>query len=387
MLNGEYKGVYAILEKIKRDNHRVDIAKLDDDENEGDDLTGGYILKIDKWEGSFNDGFPSNYPPPGNPEREIFFQYHYPKPEDITWQQKAYIRQFMNNFEAVMASEDYSNPQIGYPAIADVASFVDFFLINELTRNVDGYRLSTFFYKDKDSNGGKLKMGPVWDFNIALGNADYCDAWLTSGWAADFNIICSQDNWLIPFWWSQLRQDPTFMVQVKNRWQQLRSSTLSNTAIHGVIDSLAAVLAESEVRNFQRWPILGTYIWPNAYVGNTYQDEVNYLKNWLNARLAWMDMAAAQITQEENITEARLSVSAYPNPVHQQPAVFEYRLERPGKANLQVYDSNGRLQGQVQKEAPAGPGRAEWRAASPGVYFYQFWFNDRLVQSGTIVAQ
>lgn len=387
VLNGEYKGVYAILEKIKRDNNRVDIAKLDPDENEGDDLTGGYILKIDKWEGSFNDGFPSSYPPTSNPDGEIFFQYHYPKPEDISEPQKAYIQQFMHQFEDVMASEDYADPQSGYSSIMDPASFVDFFLINEITRNVDGYRLSTFFYKDKDSNGGKLKMGPVWDFNIAMGNADYCEAWVTSGWANDFNSVCPDDYWQIPFWWERLRQDSVFLQQVRTRWQQLRSAPFTNGEINGLIDSLANVLAESQVRNFQQWPILGTYVWPNAYVGNTYQQEVDYLKNWLTNRLAWMDEAIGQFPVGTDIEDKRFVLSVFPNPLHQQPALFEYNLEKFGNVSLELFDSAGRQVGRIEQVSSAGQHQIEWPAVAPGIYFYQFQFNGERVQVGKIVVQ
>lgn len=386
VLNGEYKGVYAILERIKRDNNRVDIAKLDPDENEGDDLTGGYILKIDKWEGSFNDGFPSEYPPTSNPDGEIFFQYHYPKPEDISEQQKAYIQQFMRQFENVLAADDYANPETGYASIMDPASFVDFFLINEITRNVDGYRLSTFFYKDKDSNGGKLKMGPVWDFNIALGNADYCEAWFASGWANDFNTVCPGDYWQIPFWWERLRQDPAFLALIKNRWQELRPEVFSTATIHGLIDSLGGVLEESQARNFQQWPILGSYVWPNAFVGNTYQEEVDYLKNWLSARLAWMDGAISQLTTGKDTSRHSFFVTAYPNPARHQPALFEFYLERPARIKLELHDSTGRRLGQIQEQLPEGPHQLEWPAAAPGVYFYQFWLNEKHIQSGKLVA-
>jgi hypothetical protein len=385
VLNGNYQGVYAILERIKRDNNRVDIATLNPDENSGDDLTGGYILKIDKFEGVFNDGFPSNFSPPGNPDGEIFFQYHYPRPDNISGPQKAYIQQFMHNFEQVMASDNYTHPQNGYPPLIDAGTFVDFFIINEITRNVDGYRLSTYFYKDKDSNDPRLKMGPVWDFNIALGNADYCAAWMTSGWAVDFNSVCPGDYWLIPFWWNRLREDPAFLQQVKTRWQQLRSGLFTNQEINATIDSLAGVVAQSQVRNFQRWPILGTWVWPNAYVGDTYQQEVDYLKLWLSNRLAWLDEAIDQLSTGTDEAAGHFAVSVYPNPAGERPVVFEFFLQTAGNLNLTLHDGAGRLIDRITVNAATGRNRIEWQGKTPpGMYFYQLWLDGKRIHAGKV---
>lgn len=388
ILNGDYKGVYAILERIKRDNNRVNIATLNPDENSGDDLTGGYILKIDKWEGAFNDGFSSHYAPYGNPEREIVFQYHYPKPDEISGPQKAYIQQYMHNFENLMASPGYADPVSGYPSAIDVQSFIDFFLINEITRNVDGYRLSTFMYKNKDSNGGKLKMGPVWDFNIALGNADYCLGGDTHGWAVDFNSVCSGDNWLVPFWWARLRQDPAFLSQIRTRWQQLRASTFSNTAITGMIDSLTGVVSEAQARNFQRWPILGQYVWPNNFVGATYASEVNYLKTWLNGRLIWMDNEIFGFPVAVDEPLAQHAVNVFPNPASTgAELVFEFHADRSAQMVLEIFDPAGRLVWRTT--ASAGPGRnlIPWQPGRSGLFIYQLTADGRRLPPGKIVVR
>ena len=373
IVNGDYKGVYAVLESIKKDNDRVDISTLNPDENSGDDLTGGYILKIDKWTGAFNDGFNSPYPPPGNPNTPIVYQYHYPRPDDISDPQKAYIQQYINNFEQVMASVNYTDPVVGYPSVIDVSSFVDFFLINEITRNVDGYRLSTFMYKNKDSNGGKLRMGPVWDFNIAFGNANYCSGNDTHGWAINFNWVCPSDSWLIPFWWDKLRNDPAFRGLVRSRWQQLRASTFSNTAINGVIDSLAAVVQEGQGRNFQRWPILGQWVWPNAFVGSTYASEINYLKTWLAGRLIWMDneINGFPVSVREG-GGINLSVNAYPNPVGiGMEATIVCTLPRSDEVVLEIFDLRGACVHRERSDLPSGPHTWSWAPPRVGIYTYR----------------
>lgn len=387
VLNGNYQGVYAIVERIKKDNNRVNIATLNPDENSGDDLTGGYILKIDKWTGAINDGFRSNYAPPGNPNAEIVFQYHYPEPEDISEPQKAYIRQYMNHFENIMASTDYANPVTGYPAAIDVQSFIDFFLINEITRNVDGYRLSTFMHKNKDSNGGKLKMGPVWDFNIALGNANYCAGGDTHGWAADFNSVCGTDFWLIPFWWQRLREDPNFRAQIRTRWQQLRASTFSNTAITGMIDSLAAVVNEGQVRNFQRWPILGQWIWPNNFVGQNYGSEINYLKTWLNGRLIWMDgqIFSFPVAAAEPLNN--FTANVFPNPaIRGQTVFFEFDYPHAGHAVLEIFDLAGRLVAGRQLDTSSGSFQFHWQADTPGIYTYHIRLDGQRAAGGKVVV-
>ena len=155
VLNGEYNGVYVMLEKIKRDKNRVNISKLNPNEISGDDITGGYIIKIDKWDGENLGGWYSDLIEYSNNRKEGFYQYHYPKPDDINYQQKEYIQDYINNFEKLMKSNEYSDPITGFPSIIHWDSFIDFFIMQEITKNIDGYRLSTYLHKDKDSDGGE----------------------------------------------------------------------------------------------------------------------------------------------------------------------------------------------------------------------------------------
>ncbi len=293
VLNGDYRGVYILMEKIKRDKHRVHIAKLKPDEVSGDDLTGGYIVKIDKLAGENVDGWYSIFPPYPTSTHRIYYQYHYPKPDKIVDEQKQYIQNYIFDFEKTMFSPDYQDQQKGYYSKVDLNSFVDYFLLNEISRNVDGYRLSAYLYKDKDSNDPRLHAGPIWDFNIAFGNADYYHAYSTEGWQVFINhdeqFISWDDPFQIPFWWEKLVADSVFMKRVIKRWKALRPNLLSKERLFALIDSYADTLNEAQARNFERWPVLGTHVWPNYFVGNTYQEEIDYLKSWIDKRLQWMD--------------------------------------------------------------------------------------------------
>ena len=295
-INDSKQGLYVFMEKLKRDANRININKLKDDENSGEDVTGGYILKIDKTAGTnlgegynTSNSFTSTFAPPSAAiNQKIHFLYDYPDAEDITNEQKSYISTYVSGFENALAADTYADPTVGYQSYIDMDSFIDFFLLNELSNNVDGYRLSTFMHKDKN---GKLKMGPIWDFNLAFGNADYCSGGETNVWAYKFNERCSSDFWQIPFWWKRLLEDPTFVAQLKNRWNNLRGSTFSEGYIMSKIDTYNSTLIKAGAidTNFSKWNILGTYIWPNNFVGTNYDEEENYLKNWITDRLSWLD--------------------------------------------------------------------------------------------------
>ncbi|MGB6153783.1 MAG: CotH kinase family protein [Pricia sp.] len=297
-INDSYQGIYVFMEKLKRDDGRIDISNLKEDETAGEDLTGGYILKIDKTAGTnlgegYNDqnSFGSAYKPLNAASgQEINFLYEEPDAEDIVAEQKSYISNYVGQFEDALASDDFADPELGYAAYIDTQSFIDFFLLNELSNNVDGYRLSTFMYKDKNE---KLKMGPIWDFNLAFGNVDYCSGGETDVWAYRFNERCPEDFWLVPFWWDRLLQDPSFAQQLKERWTTLRGNVFSESAVLSQIDGYIATLenAGAVQPNFDQWSVLGTYIWPNNFIGKTYMEETDYLKGWVSDRIAWLDGA------------------------------------------------------------------------------------------------
>ena len=218
VLNDQYQGVFVLTEKIKRDKDRVDVARLKDDEVSGDDLTGGYIIKIDKDDQGNEPGWASEYAPRRRGrDQQIVFRHEYPDLGDIVPEQKAYIRQFVADFEDALASDDFADPEVGYAQYIDINSFVDYLIANEVARNPDAYRISTFLHKQKDSDGGKLVMGPIWDFNLGFGNVNFCLGGDPEGLVLRYNSVCSDDFWLIPFWWDRLMEDPAFVERVGDR--------------------------------------------------------------------------------------------------------------------------------------------------------------------------
>lgn len=342
VLNGEYQGVYILMEKIKIDNNRVDIANLNPADTTGDELTGGYILKVDKFTGGA-DYWTSPYAPYTGATQQVYFIYHDPDYVDLMPQQRTYIQNFMSDFENNLAGASYDDPLTGYVNYIDVNSFIDYMIVNEFTRNVDGYRLSTFFHKDKDSKGGKINMGPLWDFNLGLGNADYCDGGLTTGWAYMFRTVCGGDWYQIPFWWERLMSDVNYQNKLKCRYDYWRTTVLDTAYLFGYIDSTVAVLDESQTRNFTKWPILGTYVWPNNYIGATYEDEVNYLKYWIGARLNWLDdnIPGTCITTEVPEIKPLEEMSIFPNPASDHFMIRYAGSEHP--AQLKLFDATGKL--------------------------------------------
>lgn len=348
VINGEYEGVYVLMEKIKRDKNRVDIAKLQPTDITGDQLTGGYIIKIDKSTGNGGGGWTSSYAPDTNNNGQtIFFQYDYPSDVDIVPQQQAYIQAYVDSFETALAGPSFTDTTVGYAHYIDVNSFVDYFLLNELSRNVDGYRLSTYLYKDKQSNGGKLTIGPCWDYDIAWGNANYCLGNDTSGWAINFAVPCSGDGWQIPFWWDRLLQDTSFQNKVRCRWEELSQTALSKSYLIYYTDSLETYLTEGAARNFVTWPILGTWVWPNpSPLPTTYTGEVDELQTWITQRWNWMDanmpgtLAGCNLAGVHENPEAYPPGSAFPNPFNSQ-VNFSIYLAHAGTITVTVLNSLG----------------------------------------------
>ncbi len=286
VINGTYKGIYILMESIKRDGNRVDIKKLYTTESSYPDVSGGYIVKIDKTTGSGGAGWNSPYPPVNHSNNQkIYFQYEYPKPDSVILSQKAYIQAYVDSFESRLNGPNFMDSTLGYSKYIGNNSFIDFFLTNEISKNVDGYRISSYLYKDKEKT---LKAGPVWDYDIAWGNADYCNANTSTGWSYQFP--CTGDGFQPPFWWQRMLQDSNYANQMKCRWVDFRSGILSTSYVHSIIDSVAQVLDESKDYNFTTWPILGTYVWPNpSPYPSTYSGEISNLKNWISARLTWLD--------------------------------------------------------------------------------------------------
>ena len=354
VMNYQYKGIYVLLEKIKRDNNRVDIAKLNPDEIYGDDLTGGYIIKIDK--GNNEPGFNSKFDPYPGSWQKIRYQYHDPDGEELVSAQIQYIKNFVTDFETVMASNNYADPVEGYAKYINVDAFIDYFIINEVSKNVDGYRLSAYFHKDKDSKGGKLTAGPVWDYNFSFGNVGYYHAEYTNSWVLDdFNNYARNDRWLAPFWWKKLVEEKEMVTKINLRWQELRQNILSTEYLFEYIDSIRDTLNEAQERNFEIWigpgdpPLSGDGWFPNwdpIKHLKTYNDEIDYLKTWLENRLVWMDsnickIAVVKPENDQIIATLELNQN-YPNPFNPVTNIG-FVLKECQNTELSIYDIKGRF--------------------------------------------
>lgn len=290
ILNGNYRGIYTFGEKIKRDNGRVNIARLDSNEIAGDDLTGGYILQ-QNLRGT-NDSFESNFSPIDHPGFDVHFLYEYPSADDIVAQQRAYIASFIDSLETALYSPAFADPVIGYRRYLDVPSFINYFLVNEVARSNDGFKKSVFFHKNKNSNGGKLKAGPVWDFDWAWKNINECNVVQGpngSGWSHRIND-CPTDNYSTG-WMIRLLQDNTFTTELRCTYEYERLHSLSQASIDAFIDSVGTLVQNAQARHFQKWPILGMS-GPAPESGPfaaTYAQDLQFLKQWIATRLAWLD--------------------------------------------------------------------------------------------------
>ena len=293
VVNGSYEGIYLLTEKVRQDNDRVDIARLSSTDTEAIDLTGGYILQVGiDPENEFRSFF-STYSQvfPGQVYSQ--FRLDYPKYDTITPVQWDYIRDYVHDIEERLAQPDYANPVDGYRNHIDVASWVDHAIVQELTGNFDGFRRSLYLQKDRDDRGGRFAAGPVWDFNIALGNEESCLGQEVAGWMMQSNGPAC-DFRSLPFFVQQIFADPMFKARMRARWEGLRQNTLSDTRLMADIDSLAALLMPLQQQDQDRWMHMGTHVWPNAYVGATYAEEVAYLRDWLQRRVAWIDQEIAR---------------------------------------------------------------------------------------------
>ncbi len=334
LVNGVYNGVYVLIERIKVDKNRVDIASLNPDEISGDDLTGGYLLRIDKIDGNDYPAWTSVPDPRLSNEALVDLQYFDPKGQELVTTQQNYIRSFIKQFESAISTSSYTSTRT-YKQFIDIPSFINFMIVSEIGKNVDSYKFSTYLYKDKDSNGGKLNMGPLWDFNLAFGNVDYwANSQTAPGWI--FN-----DGQRV-YWFRRLMNDPFFKNEFTCRWKELRADKFSDDYFKNAIDSIASHLNESQVRNYKRWPILGNYIWPNQYVGQNYSDEVSFLKQWIQNRLTWMDNnlpACSVVTDIDE--EIQVDIDVSPNPSN---TGFTISSSTPlVDAHLAIYDSQGRI--------------------------------------------
>ena len=289
--NDVYYGIFLLTEVVSKGRYRLN---LDDPGELGDELTGGYLLEVDR-----NDEpcYMSKYRPLlSNGETilttNIYFQYKSPSYEDMTPPQLAYIQERIDRMERTLMLNTHRDSDTGECLYIDEMSFIDYQLAMEIGHNVDGYRLSGKFFKRRDSVDPRFKM-VVWDMNFAYGNADYMEGYRTDTWVYEVNDLLPQRPTanMVPFWWYQLNHDPAYVTHLKQRWAEYRSTNLRVDNLMALVDSLATVLTVggAERRNSRAYPTWGTYVWPNYYISTSFADEIAYLKQWLLRRITWMD--------------------------------------------------------------------------------------------------
>jgi hypothetical protein len=260
VLNGEYIGLYALSEKIKRDGDRVDIAKLKDDENAFPEVTGGYLMQTDR---------PSDEDPNAWESNGAGYIHEKPNSDDITAVQSSYIESVFRGLDENASNSEITN---GYPSLIDVPSFVDYMLIAEIASNVDAYALSTYYHKDR---GGKLRAGPVWDYNLTYGNDLFqwgFDRSFTDVWQFNYSNTGA-------YFWNDLFSDATFKCYASKRFNEVTTTgaPLNYETISDLIDATVTLISEAVVRENERW--------------NTIEDfsgEITAMKSWIQERTQWM---------------------------------------------------------------------------------------------------
>lgn len=289
-VNGIYQGVYQLSEHIRVDKDRVNIDEMKVTDTDADKITGGYLMEVDfrlnknycignTWDPVCVNGV--------NTQRDIDFCIDsqngmqpacLASPEtlhDAAWSaQRDYIVKYYRDMEAALFGSNFTDPTTGYAAYIDVDSVVNYYLINEVLKNVDGAEASFFLYKKR---GGKLFFGPVWDFDLALGNAGYNQANIASGW-----YIRNYP------WFKRMFEDPAFAAKVKARWKVLKEDgTIDQIAQYA--EARATWLDAQQKKNYQLWSVNDFAEWILHPPLGSYELEVQALINWQKARITWMD--------------------------------------------------------------------------------------------------
>lgn len=263
ILNGDHVGNYTLTEQVEINAARVNITELKATDVSATAVTGGYLIELDQRNGEIVHWVTDKNLPMNLRSPEV--------PND---QQLAYIKTYIQDTENAIFSADFADPVKGYAKYINVDSFISWFFVNEVFKNQDAQNFSSiFYYKDR---GGKLGMGPAWDFDLAAGNVDYSDAVKPEGWWVKDGR-----------WMSRLFEDPAFAAKVKAKWSELKAGPLP--AMLDNLDKTQASFEFSQRKNFNRWNILNTYVWPNPVVLGTYPKEVAHVKDWLTKRIAWLD--------------------------------------------------------------------------------------------------
>ncbi len=289
LLNGVYVGLYLFQEKIKADSNRVNILKITTTDNTGDNLTGGYITKVDKTTG----GDPIAWTTTSYLNENVNYIHDLPKPIDVTTEQDNYIH---NEFSKLQAAATAHNTglQNGFATLIDVPSFVDFMITNEVAANVDAYQYSTYFHKDRK---GKLRAGPIWDFNLTFGN----DLFLMGFDRSKYNTwqFSNGDNEGSKFW-KDLYDTSLFKCYLAKRLNSLTQvgQPLNIVERNSFIDTTVLLINEAMDRENLKWATL-----------TNFQTEITNIKTFLNDRINWMTTALGSTSSCINPTIPNLVIS------------------------------------------------------------------------------
>ncbi|MBI5383509.1 MAG: immunoglobulin domain-containing protein [Verrucomicrobia bacterium] len=306
----DYHGVLVLLERIERGKDRVDITELTPSHTNEPAISGGYMWKKDKdstGDLNFSTTGGGGFSGQG-------LKIHEPKARDITTAQLNWIRNYLNQYERTAYAANWltATGTNHYSHYIDVDSFVDQHWIVEFTKQIDGYRLSSYFSKDR---GGKIKWEPLWDWNLSFGNANYLQGGKVSGWyfaRAAEGLNNTEHIWLrrlihgvpgtagVDLTTTGAGGDPDFNQKIADRWSVLRTNVLNGTNVVARIDQLAALLSEAAARDFAKFPRLGSYVWPNPNGASggwdvDYQNPTTYsaiiaqMKGWTLGRYVWID--------------------------------------------------------------------------------------------------
>jgi len=257
VLNGRYQGVYVLMETVKLDRGRV-VA-----EDKG--LGGRYLAEMTLgWQARRKGKFFRT------PVKNQAVVYDDPRRDDLSTQEAGYLRRVIRGAERAL----YRGSRKAWRSRLHMAAAVDYILLEELFRNPDAFQASTFMIKGA---GSKLKLGPVWDFDIGLGNSTRAHARRTSGWMTGTRV-----------WASRLLADSQFKRELKLRWRKLRAGGLRSSLFQTTTASVRE-LGPAARRNFRRWPVLNKRVWQEPVLRGSYKAEVRGLRTWLRGRVAWLD--------------------------------------------------------------------------------------------------
>ena len=341
VINDEYRGVYILTEKIKRDPNRVNTEKLLESDIGTTEVTGGYILRIDWLEGP---GFESDFNAKGGDP--MYFQWYYPKSDSIQPEQVEYISNYMKEFEEALFSPDgYNDLSKHYSQYIDVSSFADFLIMNELSKNSDGYKLSSYVHKYNIGAGNKFHAGPIWDFDQTYGSSNVCSGNDHHGWLYTQSQTACGDLETMPLWWERLMQDSLFQNHLKCRWEKFRASFLHKDSINAWIDDQVDLIQDASARNFTKWPHLGMQIWYQPEpIPADYQGEIFYMKEWISNRIDWLDANMPGDCSQDmvDLKEYKLNdLQCYPNPSTNifNISVREYNAE----IHWKLFSQDGKL--------------------------------------------